>query len=105
MGVEEIRLRKPDAHIVVNSLLPMIDYQGTSGRSPQMADFADFKREKGGATREKIEVDRAKAKFLQAKAAKEANRADPKGTTGQQKQGGQRRQLEKGRGLEQNEER
>ena len=39
--VEEIRLRKPDAKIVINSLLPMINYQDGS-EEPKMADIADF---------------------------------------------------------------
>ena len=39
--VEEIRLRKPDAKIVINSLLPMINYQDGSVE-PKMADVADF---------------------------------------------------------------
>jgi hypothetical protein len=38
--VEEIRLRKPDAKIVINSLLPMINYQG--GGELTMADAVDF---------------------------------------------------------------
>jgi len=39
--VEEIRLRKPDAKIVINSLLPMINYQD-GDVEPKMADVADF---------------------------------------------------------------
>jgi len=39
--VEEIRLRKPDAKIVINSLLPMVNYQ--QNVHPRMADFVDFK--------------------------------------------------------------
>ncbi|KAL7519155.1 hypothetical protein ACHAWX_003948 [Stephanocyclus meneghinianus] len=38
--VEEIRLRKPDAKIVINSLLPMINYQGRGELT--MADAVDF---------------------------------------------------------------
>jgi len=38
--VEEIHLRKPDARIVINSLLPMINFQPMG--DPKMADFADF---------------------------------------------------------------
>jgi len=43
--VEEIRLRKPDAKIVINSLLPMINYQ--DGMEPKMADVADFTADRG----------------------------------------------------------
>ena len=38
--VEEIRLRKPDAKIVINSMLPMVNYQ--FGEMPTMADAVDF---------------------------------------------------------------
>jgi hypothetical protein len=38
--VEEIRLRKPDAKIVINSMLPMVNYQ--TGVMPNMADAVDF---------------------------------------------------------------
>jgi hypothetical protein len=38
--VEEIRLRKPDAKIVINSLFPMVNYQ--TMEEPTMADAADF---------------------------------------------------------------
>eukprot|EP00985_Skeletonema_marinoi_P030965 scaffold35071_cov88-Skeletonema_marinoi.AAC.1 len=44
--VEEIRLRKPDAKIVINSLLPMINYQDGSVE-PKMADVADFTADRG----------------------------------------------------------
>ena len=43
--VEEIRLRKPDAKIVINSLLPMVNYQGGGGEKTTMADVADFTAE------------------------------------------------------------
>ena len=59
--VEEIRLRKPDAKIVINSLLPMIDYQ--SMKQPTMADVADFKREKNNA-REKEEIEKGLKNFF-----------------------------------------
>ena len=58
--VEEIRLRKPDAKIVINSLLPMIDYQ--SMQQPTMADVADFKREKD-AVKENMEIEKGLKKF------------------------------------------
>lgn len=99
--VEEIRLRKPDAKIVINSLLPMIDFQNR--QQPKMADFADFKRAKENAMRESIEVKNAKDKFFAAKAAKEAAASrgvtsqvikGDGGSAGPKEQGGQRRQLE-----------
>ena len=50
--VEEIRLRKPDAKIVINSLLPMIHYD--KELFPTMADAVDFtdKDSKKGKSRE-----------------------------------------------------
>mmetsp|Transcript_32875 Transcript_32875/g.67526 ORF Transcript_32875/g.67526 Transcript_32875/m.67526 type:complete len:392 (+) Transcript_32875:138-1313(+) len=49
--VEEIRLRKPDAKIVINSLLPMVNFDEMKkgDEEVKMADFADFqaKDEKG----------------------------------------------------------
>eukprot|EP00574_Skeletonema_japonicum_P000415 CAMPEP_0201739028 /NCGR_PEP_ID=MMETSP0593-20130828/45561_1 /ASSEMBLY_ACC=CAM_ASM_000672 /TAXON_ID=267983 /ORGANISM="Skeletonema japonicum, Strain CCMP2506" /LENGTH=715 /DNA_ID=CAMNT_0048233265 /DNA_START=5 /DNA_END=2152 /DNA_ORIENTATION=+ len=45
--VEEIRLRKPDAKIVINSLLPMINYQDGMGET-KMADVADFTADRSG---------------------------------------------------------
>lgn len=60
--VEEIRLRKPDAKIVINSLLPMVNYDDINGNGEvKMADFADFgtkvKGDKGrGVTYRKREV-------------------------------------------------
>ncbi len=50
--VEEIRLRKPDAKIVINSLLPMINYQDGSVE-PKMADVADFTADRGSKYRRK----------------------------------------------------
>ena len=58
--VEEIRLRKPDAKIVINSLLPMINYQQMG--APKMADFAEFQR-KRDETREQMEIKKAKDEF------------------------------------------
>mmetsp|Transcript_26498 Transcript_26498/g.43761 ORF Transcript_26498/g.43761 Transcript_26498/m.43761 type:complete len:697 (-) Transcript_26498:81-2171(-) len=49
--VEEIRLRKPDAKIVINSLLPMVNYQ--DGSEPKMADVADFTADRGRKYRRK----------------------------------------------------
>jgi hypothetical protein len=44
--VEEIRTRKPDAKIVINSMLPMADLRG--GVYPQMTDYKDaFRQYKG----------------------------------------------------------
>ena len=37
--VEEIRSRKPNAEIVINSMLPMVDFRG--GVMPQMIDYKD----------------------------------------------------------------
>jgi len=54
--VEEIRLRKPDAKIVINGLLPMVNYQRND--QPKMADFADFRRDAKNSMRESMEVDR-----------------------------------------------
>ena len=59
--VEEIRLRKPDAKIVINSLLPMINYQDME--NPKMSDFADFKKE-GGPVEQKAEIDKAIKNFF-----------------------------------------
>ncbi|KAL7452349.1 hypothetical protein ACHAWC_004077 [Mediolabrus comicus] len=50
--VEEIRLRKPDAKIVINSLLPMVNYQN-GDQQPKMADVADFTADRGGGSRGK----------------------------------------------------
>lgn len=54
--MEEIRLRKPDAKIVINSLLPMVDFQDNG--EVKMADFADFegKDESKGEKYRKREV-------------------------------------------------
>ena len=62
--VEEIRLRKPDAKIVINSLLPMIDYQSMT--QPKMSDVADFKREKD-AVRESQEIEKGIKQFFGGK--------------------------------------
>merc|ERR1719356_1742907 len=65
---EEIKLRKPDAKIVINSLLPMIDYQridakkGEEPPGPKLEDFADFKAEKDGAREGQVIKD-AKKEF------------------------------------------
>ena len=78
--VEEIRLRKPDAKIVVNSLLPMIDYRadvskgkgkgkgGDGGgdgdgdvQKVNMADFADFRAKRDAVKRMQKKVDRERA--------------------------------------------
>merc|ERR1712032_988432 len=65
---EEIKLRKPDAKIVINSLLPMIDYQridtkkGEQPSGPKLEDFADFKAEKDGAREGQVIKD-AKKEF------------------------------------------
>lgn len=67
--VEEIRFKKPDAKIVINSLLPMINYQQMD--QPKMADFADFKRDKD-QMRESMEIEKAKKEFLEAKKRKAA---------------------------------
>ena len=77
--VEEIRLRKPDAKIVINSLLPMVDYQKM--QAPKMADFADFKREEKNAVRERMELKNAKDKFQKAKAARDAAKGVAAGGT------------------------
>lgn len=71
---EEIRLRKPDAKIVINSLLPMIDYQRNDVRKkkdepveePKMEDFADFKAEKNDV-KESQAIKEAKAEFAKDK--------------------------------------
>jgi len=60
--VEEIRLRKPDAKIVINSLLPMINFQGF--HPPKMVDFADFKESPNNKAKENMEIDSAMKKFL-----------------------------------------
>eukprot|EP00804_Cyclotella_cryptica_P011293 CCRYP_007782-RA/>CCRYP_007782-RA protein AED:0.02 eAED:0.02 QI:779/1/1/1/1/1/2/362/374 len=52
--VEEIRLRKPDAKIVINSLLPMLNYQ--NGGEPTMADAVDFTAKDGKARERTREV-------------------------------------------------
>jgi len=66
---EEIRLRKPDAKIVINSLLPMIDYQrminakkGEQPPGPKLEDFVDFKAEKDGVREGQVIKD-AKKEF------------------------------------------
>ena len=59
--IEEIRMRKPDAHIVVNSLLPMIEFQ--SIEEPKMADVVDFKT--GGDNMKKnIEIEKAVKEYV-----------------------------------------
>ena len=54
--VEEIRLKKPDAHIVINSLLPMIEFQ--SVEEPKMADVVDFKTG-GDNVKKNMEIEKA----------------------------------------------
>jgi hypothetical protein len=59
--VEEIRLKKPDAHIVINSLLPMIEFQ--SVEEPKMADVVDFKI--GGDNMKKnVEIEKAVKEYV-----------------------------------------
>jgi len=102
--VEEIRLRKPDARIVINSLLPMIDFQ--SFQQPKMSDFADFRRKKENTMRESIEVKNAKEKFVRAKAAKEIAATTAVkgvgGAAGAKRPGEQRRQMQEKKGPSQN---
>ena len=93
--VEEIRLRKPDAKIVINSLLPMVDYLGF--QQPKMSDFADFRRKRENAMRESLEVKNAKDRFAAAKAAKEV--AAARGTKGA---GDRRRRMQENTGPRQN---
>ncbi len=59
--VEEIRLKKPDAHIVINSLLPMIEFQ--SVEEPKMADVVDFKTD-GDNMKKNIEIEKAVKEYV-----------------------------------------
>ena len=67
-----------DAKIVINSLLPMIDYQQNDvkkkkkdepNEEPKMEDFADFKAEKNDV-KESQAIKEAKAEFAEDKEAK-----------------------------------
>merc|ERR1719221_746152 len=76
---EEIKLRKADAKIVINSLLPMIDYQridakkGEQPPGPKLEDFADFKAEKDGAREGQVIKD-AKKEFENKGGGRRASR-------------------------------
>jgi len=74
--VEEIRLRKPDAKIVINSLLPMVNYQRRD--QPKMADFADFRRDAKNSMRENMEVDRLRKFYNGSGGPKERKNGGPK---------------------------
>ena len=82
--VEEIRLRKPDAHIVINSLPPMVNFQRNGNEQPKMADFADFRRDKGDAMRENMEVDKAVKRFFGDKGPDKGGNRDDGGAAGRQ---------------------
>ncbi|KAL9189660.1 hypothetical protein ACHAXT_009335 [Thalassiosira profunda] len=60
--VEEIRLKKPDAKIVINSLLPMVNYQAMA--QPTMVDFADFRKNRDNSMWEGMEIDKAVKNFV-----------------------------------------
>jgi hypothetical protein len=59
--VEEIMLRKPDALIVINSLLPMLDYRS---EDVKMSDVVDFKTDPDTKMKENMEIDKAVKGFV-----------------------------------------
>ncbi len=64
--VEEIMLRKPDALIVINSLLPMIDYRS---EDVKMADVVDFKADPDNSMKKNMEIEKAVKGFVGQKGA------------------------------------
>lgn len=65
--VEEIMLRKPDALIVINSLLPMIDYRS---EDVKMADVVDFKTDPDNSMKKNMEIEKAVKGFVGQKGAR-----------------------------------
>ena len=59
--VEEIMLRKPDALIVINSLLPMLDYRS---EDVKMSDVVDFKTDPDTKMKENMEIEKAVKGFV-----------------------------------------
>lgn len=59
--VEEIMLRKPDAYIVINSLLPMLDYRS---EDVKMSDVVDFKTDPDTKLKENMEIERVVKGFV-----------------------------------------
>ena len=64
--VEEIMLRKPDDKIVINSLLPMIDYRS---EDVKMADVVDFKTNPDNSMKKNMEIEKAVKGFVGQKGA------------------------------------
>jgi hypothetical protein len=97
--VEEIMLRKPDALIVVNSLLPMIDYRS---EDVKMADVVDFKTDPDNTMKKNMEIEKAVKGFVGQKGAQAKTPGSSAGTwkfvkgeKGQEKKGGRDRHLNK----------
>ena len=75
--VEEIMLRKPDDKIVINSLLPMIDYRS---EDVKMADVVDFKTNPDNNMKKNMEIEKAVKGFVGQKGA-QAKSPDSSGGT------------------------
>ena len=75
--VEEIMLRKPDALIVINSLLPMIDYRS---EDVKMEDVVDFKADSDNSMKKNMEIEKAVKGFVGQKGAQAKNSASTGGT-------------------------
>ena len=64
--VEEIMMHKPHAKIVINSLLPMIDYRS---EDVKMADVVDFKSNPDISMKKNMEIEKAVKGFVGQKGA------------------------------------
>ena len=64
--VEEIMMRKPHAKIVINSLLPMIDYRS---EDVKMADVVDFKSNPDISMKKNMKIEKAVKGFVGQKGA------------------------------------
>jgi hypothetical protein len=64
--VEEIMMRKPDDKIVINSLLPMIDYRS---KDVKIANVVDFKSNPDNSMKKNMETEKAVKGFVGQKGA------------------------------------
>ena len=64
--VEEIMMRKPHAKILINSLLPMIDYRSEDVKMP---DVVDFKSNPDISMKKNMEIEKAVKGFVGQKGA------------------------------------
>ncbi|KAL3822593.1 hypothetical protein ACHAXA_006378 [Cyclostephanos tholiformis] len=96
--VEEIMLRKPDALIVINSLLPMIDYRS---EEVKMADLVDFKTDSDNSMKKNMEIEKAVKGFVGQKGA-QTNSPGSTGGTWKFVKGEKRQENKGGRNLRSN---